>query len=109
VTRDRRDGRESVRGRPEGAMASAGVLGGPGVRGVSRVTSETRDPVESTWPEGMVLELGRVSESERRLGLDLFIVMTDGRVDGDVEIVAIDEVVEVVDGPSGEAVFMVIA
>jgi hypothetical protein len=106
VTSDSSDGRESVRGRPEGAMASAGVLGGPGVRGVSRVASETRDPVESTWPEGMVLELGRVSESESRLGLDLFMVMTDGRVDGDVEMVAIDEVV---DEPSGETVFMVIA
>jgi hypothetical protein len=106
VTSDNSDGRESVRGRPEGAMASAGVLGGPGVRGVSRVTSETRDPVESTWPEGMVLELGRVSESERRLGLDRFMVMTDGRVDGDVEMVDIDGVV---DAPSGEAVFMVIA
>lgn len=84
VTSESRDGRDRFRGRTMGgAIANEGVFGGPGVRGVSLVTSETSEPVDSIWSTGgMVFELGRVRDSESRLGLDLFIDKTGGRVSG---------------------------
>lgn len=108
VTSARRDGRERFLGRPlVGAMASAGVFGGPAVRGVLRVTSDTSELVDSTVSDtGAALAGGRVSESESRLGLDRFIDMTDGSVEGNVEVV-MKGVADILDGKVDE-VFMVI-
>jgi hypothetical protein len=88
-------------------MASAGVFGGPAVRGVSRVTSDTRELVDSTVSDtGAALAEGSVSESESRLGLDRFIDMTGGSVEGNVEVV-MKGVADKLDGKVDE-VFMVI-
>jgi hypothetical protein len=84
VTSESRDGRDKLRGRTMGgAIASEGVFGGPGVRGVSLVISDTSELVDSIWSTGgIVLELGKVRESESRLGLDRFMLNTGGRVSG---------------------------
>lgn len=106
---DSSEGRESVLGLPLGAMASAGVLGGPGVRIVSLVEFEAREAVDSTCPEDIVLEVGRTRERDSRLGLARFMVKTEGRVDGDVDMVAIEGSLDVLsDEEDGEA-FMVTA
>ena len=87
VTSESSDGRDRFRGRPieGGAIANDGVFGGPGVNGVeSRVVSDTSEPVDSIWSAaGMVFVLGRVRDSESRLGLPLFMLNTGGRVAGD--------------------------
>jgi hypothetical protein len=84
VTSESREGRDKFRGRTMGgAIASDGVFGGPGVRGVSFVISDTSELVDSIWSTGgIVLELGKVRESESRLGLDRFMLNTGGRVSG---------------------------
>ena len=84
VTRESKDGRDKFRGLTMGgAIANEGVFGGPGVRGVSFVISETSELVDSIWSlGGIVLELGKVRDSESRLGLDRFMLNTGGRVSG---------------------------
>jgi hypothetical protein len=84
VTRESRDGRDKFRGRTiGGAIANEGVFGGPGVRGVSLVTSDTSEPVDSIWSTGgMILELGSVRDSDSRLGFERFMLNTGGRESG---------------------------
>jgi len=84
VTSESRDGRDKFRGRTMGgAIASEGVFGGPGVRGVSFVISDTSELVDSIWSTGgIVLELGKVRDRESRLGLDRFMLNTGGSVSG---------------------------
>lgn len=65
-------------------MARAGVRGGPGVIGVSRVAPEAIDVGVSEAAGTGRVEVTTSSVRDKRLGLGRFIVNTGGKVDGDV-------------------------
>lgn len=88
-------------------MASAGVRGWPGVLGVSLVTSGTRDVgvSEGAGTERELMAGGTLSVSDRRLGLERFMLRMGGKAEGDVVVLLLNG--EVAEG--GESFMLMVA